>query len=84
MNLTQTRTLSCLTGLGGTIQGSDDECQGLAMPATTQACLPDCACDSDLLGNGLCDVDCNNAACEYDAGDCYTGMVHKSPFFRWL
>ena len=71
----QARTVSCRTGLGGAIQGDNDQCQSLAMPLTDQACLPDCVCDSAMLGNGLCDADCNNAACEWDSGDCSTGLM---------
>lgn len=27
-------------------------------------------CDSIILGNGVCDEECNNANCNFDEGDC--------------
>lgn len=38
------------------------DCQG-------QLCGPD-LCILTWLGDGECDTNCNNRACEYDRGDC--------------
>ena len=33
-------------------------------------CLLFSGCEHKMLGNGVCDSQCNNAACQYDRGDC--------------
>ncbi len=40
--------------------------QGMSSASST--CSP--GCESQMLDNGLCNPQCNNAACSYDGGDC--------------
>lgn len=55
-----------------------------------------CACDESLLGNGHCNVECNNLPCNWDGLDCALeqnngclfsdvatiGVDDKSPYFN--
>ena len=35
-------------------------------------------CRNEVLGNGVCDDECNQSTCAFDAGDCINGQ-HISP-----
>ena len=70
-------THSChtLTGMDTAITGdispdclarSADACEHFMMPLHT--CATNCYCN--LMGDGVCDEACNNAACDLDGGDC--------------
>ncbi|XRB25155.1 hypothetical protein RI054_42g150130 [Pseudoscourfieldia marina] len=69
---TQTRSVTCKRSDGQSV--SDSYCSG-SKPSTSQSCNTgacNCApgCPSSYPGDGECDSACNNAACNYDNGDC--------------
>lgn len=46
-----------------------------------EECAPGCALW--FLGNTLCDPICNNAACQYDGGDCWSADCVVGPWTEW-
>jgi len=61
---------------------SSDACAGVTIPKTTTAKptsppLSKCKGDTTYVGDGTCDDNLNNAACNYDGGDCCGKNVKK-------
>lgn len=46
-----------------------------------EECAPGCALW--FLGNTLCDEVCNNAACQFDGGDCWSADCVVGPWAEW-
>ena len=46
-----------------------------------EECAPGCALW--FLGNTLCDAVCNNAACQFDGGDCWSADCVVGPWAEW-
>lgn len=46
--------------------GLDDDCDGIV----DEDCLCSAECEPSWIGDGWCDSACNNAACNWDGGDC--------------
>lgn len=46
-----------------------------------EECAPGCALW--FLGNTLCDAVCNNAACQFDGGDCWSADCVVGPWSQW-
>ncbi|OEH77381.1 thrombospondin type 1 domain-containing protein [Cyclospora cayetanensis] len=46
-----------------------------------EECAPGCALW--FLGNTLCDAVCNNAACQFDGGDCWSADCVVGPWTEW-
>jgi hypothetical protein len=52
---------------------ANDIRMGFMKPISRECSELRCAetgCEGDLLGNGMCNSECNNAACNFDMGDC--------------
>jgi hypothetical protein len=58
----------------------DNTGSGAAGPQLYQPGLDACApgCSADLLANGVCESECNNNECGYDAGDCSAAEVEQA------
>ena len=65
----QSGALQCIQNVpAGTeiCNGLDDDCDG----AVDEECLCSVGCEPYWIGDGYCDSACNNAACNWDGGDC--------------
>uniref|UniRef100_A0A6B2KXE3 EF-hand domain-containing protein n=1 Tax=Arcella intermedia TaxID=1963864 RepID=A0A6B2KXE3_9EUKA len=47
--------------------------------------VPNCAenCPSNWLGDGYCDLACNNTECDYDSGDCLNSVSMRNDNSNW-
>ena len=52
---------------------------GLQSPVSRRLLSCSFSCPSSYLGDGFCDPGCDNAACNYDNGDCAASPSPPSP-----